>query len=125
MNPETLELLSRYMAVKAKMTMLNSELEQCQNELLKLSAVDINCRNKRSSLNKRIEEIKKEMNLSEEIKRAVDRALAMIKSSVSDSQYQVFYFHYVKGMSLSKTAKKIGYSKAGVVKICAKIRRKI
>lgn len=65
-----------------------------------------------------------EVDIYKEQLKVAERVLTRIKESTEDRRFEVFYLHYVKGMSLQKVADKVGYSKAGVIKICRQLRGK-
>lgn len=71
------------------------------------------------------EEKKEELEKYTKRKRSLERSLDELRGGVERCQFEVYYLHIVKGLSLSKTAKRVGYSKSGVCKIIKKINKKL
>lgn len=97
MDKETMGFIREYLAIKALLKTVEKD---------GISGLDI------------------DLDIYRERLQAVETLLAYIKESTGDRRFEVFYLHYVKGMSLQKVADKVGYSKAGVIKICRQLRMK-
>lgn len=125
MNKETLTLLGSYLAIKGLLRNTKQERHHYQDLLAFTIEKDPEASSKISSYQIRIEEIDIEVKNYTNQLRSLDRTLAELKNQLDSPRFKVFYLHYVKGMSLQKAADKVGYSKAGAVKICRRIKSQI
>lgn len=125
MNKETIELLGSYLQIKGLVRQRKLQRKQYEEMRNHCAAKNPGDKEKIQSYDYRIEEIDIEVkNYTNQI-RSLSRTLDDLRRTLDNPRFNVFYFHYVKGYSLQKTADKVGYSKAGVVKICRTIRQKM
>lgn len=118
--PATIEAIRRFEETKINLRIKKIQLDQ----YVELQAVAVTKR-QTTGYEKKIENTKGELRVLERAKRRYIRLLTNIRNGVEGPHFNVYYLHYVKGYSLSDTAKKSHYSKSGVCKILKDIRKRV
>jgi len=115
----TIAQLKEYFELRAAISVKRTQLDVYRAQIEKCAP------NKKGTFQARINECERDIEKNKKMKQKIERVLDEIRRDVEDGQFNVYYLHYVKGMSLSKTAKRTGYSKSSICKILQKINVKV